>query len=215
MVFLLFSTAFAISNVVCAFSYVIFRIPLPEILLKICNPFRASGRLFWSVNYMLVLLAIIHIFEIKKERIATIFLVVLLLIQVVDLSGVISIKREYFARKTTYYDQSSADEIVSAINGNDVAFFLEFKDDRALCGQLLKNGVSNNLWLISRDNYGVEKQKTLIEDTKIALLSGNVPFENCTYLTSDEELAEKIDTSNENLLAVKAGGYYCLVPIAN
>ncbi len=57
--FLAFSTLFAISNVVCAFSHVLVRLPLPAQVESVCSAFRASGRLFWSVNLTLVLAVIV------------------------------------------------------------------------------------------------------------------------------------------------------------
>jgi len=210
--FLGFSTLFAISNVVCAFSYVLIRIPLPDFILQIFNAFRASGRLFWSVNYMLVLLAVVHLIHISKNRkyIGTIALAVMLAIQIIDLSGIIAVKKAGFAAPQPYYNQAVTDEIINAAGDDDVAYFLEFKDDRALCGQLLKNGISNNLWLISRDSYGVEKQQNLIVQTKEALLSGDIPFENCMYLTTDGRLADKIAAANDDIQIITAGGHYCL-----
>ncbi|MCI2047325.1 MAG: DUF6311 domain-containing protein [Faecalibacterium sp.] len=57
--FLAFSTVFAVSNVVCAFSHVLVRLPLPAGIESVCSAFRASGRLFWSVNETLVLAGIV------------------------------------------------------------------------------------------------------------------------------------------------------------
>ena len=213
--FLIFSTVFAVSNVVCAFSYVLVRIPLPDIVVQICSAFRASGRLFWSVNYMLVLLAIVHLVSLKEDKkyIATIAMAAVLIVQVADLSGIIAVKRAGFATEHVYYNQTVADQIVQVAGENDVAYFLEFKDDRSLCGQLLKNGISNNLWLINRDNYGVDKQTALIEQTRATLLSGDIPFENCIFLTTDYQLAQKIVQSCAGLYLTEAGGHYCLIPL--
>lgn len=49
---------FAVTNVVTANSRVLFRIPLPGIIIRFCDMFRASGRLIWPVYYLLVLAAL-------------------------------------------------------------------------------------------------------------------------------------------------------------
>ena len=50
-------TAFAVSNVVTANSRTLLELPLPGPLLALCDVFRASGRMFWPVWYLLALAA--------------------------------------------------------------------------------------------------------------------------------------------------------------
>ena len=132
--FMCFTTIFAVTNVVCAFSYVILTIPLPESLLNIFNAFRASGRLFWSVNYILVTISLLFILYILKEkkRLCTVFLIGMLSLQIIDLSPALLEKHESFQVEQSYYNQVAVDEIIEIIGEHDGIFYLELIEDRAL-----------------------------------------------------------------------------------
>jgi hypothetical protein len=51
-------TALAVSNVVTLGTHVLFTLPLPSAAAKWANTFRCSGRLFWPVYYLLILMAV-------------------------------------------------------------------------------------------------------------------------------------------------------------
>ncbi|MEG1010788.1 MAG: DUF6311 domain-containing protein [Ruthenibacterium sp.] len=48
-------TLFALSHVVTLGARTLFTLPLPDVLVRLCSIFRAGGRMFWPVNYLLVL----------------------------------------------------------------------------------------------------------------------------------------------------------------
>ena len=52
-------SVFAVSHVVTVFGRTLFTLPLPEKLVQLCSIFRASGRMFWVVNYLLVLCVVV------------------------------------------------------------------------------------------------------------------------------------------------------------
>lgn len=62
------------------------RPPLPTLVLAMLDPVRASGRLFWPVGYVLVLMALLAVFRLPARRAAATLLVIAA-IQIVDLSG--------------------------------------------------------------------------------------------------------------------------------
>lgn len=62
------------------------RLPLPPVMLAWLDPIRASGRLFWPVGYVLVLMALLAVFRLSARRAGAV-LVVVLAVQLVDLSG--------------------------------------------------------------------------------------------------------------------------------
>ena len=64
----------------------VMHMPLPPAVLAMLDPVRASGRLFWPVGYVLVLMAVLAVFRLSAER-AALALVAILAIQVVDLAG--------------------------------------------------------------------------------------------------------------------------------
>ena len=79
-------TLFAISNVVTANGATLFTVPLPHALIRLCTTFRASGRMFWPVYYLLMLAGILFCARILSGRRALVLLAVLAAVQLADLS---------------------------------------------------------------------------------------------------------------------------------
>lgn len=202
LLFCLCSAAFAVSNVVCAFSYVLVRIPLPQLVLKICSAFRASGRLFWSVYYLLFLAGLVVLLRCapKGLRWGRLLLAAVVLVQVLDISPVLLHKHQRFTQEETFYAQSRTDAMLDACDGADTLYFLELYEERALCGQLLKRGMANNLLLISREGYGVTELQTDMQRVRAELLNGEDPYPNCAYATKDGELAAQLEQNGQGTL---------------
>jgi Family of unknown function (DUF6311) len=59
---------------------------LPPTVVALLDPVRASGRLFWPVGYVLILLAVMAVFRLSAER-AGLVLIGIIALQVVDLTG--------------------------------------------------------------------------------------------------------------------------------
>lgn len=76
-------TLFALSNNVGVASYD-FQYPLPEFLLRAANIFRASGRMFWPVFYILIFVLLFVVIRGYDTRLATIILAGALVLQIVD-----------------------------------------------------------------------------------------------------------------------------------
>lgn len=80
-------TIFALSNKV-GFGLHGFEYPLPELVLEMANVFRASGRMFWPVFYLILFSAIFLLVRGYEKRTASILLGLALVIQIVDTSAV-------------------------------------------------------------------------------------------------------------------------------
>ena len=117
---------------------------------------------------------------------------VLVLVQAADLAPVLLKKHREFAQHPTYTRQEQDDAFLQAVGTDDTVFFLELRDDRALCASLLKEGKASNLWLISRDEYGLDRSRDAMEQAVQALKQGHPPYENCTYVTQNVDLAAEI-----------------------
>ena len=89
-------TAFAVSNVVTANSRTLLELPLPGPLLALCDVFRASGRMFWPVWYLLALAAVVLLAGLPQGMAAG-ALALVLAVQLFDLSGALGQKRAWFA----------------------------------------------------------------------------------------------------------------------
>ena len=64
----------------------IINFPTPPVALKLLDPVRAAGRLFWPVGYVLVFMAILAVYRLSAER-ASLALVGMVALQIVDLGG--------------------------------------------------------------------------------------------------------------------------------
>lgn len=62
------------------------QLPLPDIVMAVLDPVRASGRLFWPVGYVLILVAILAVYRLSPRG-AGLLLVALIAVQAVDLTG--------------------------------------------------------------------------------------------------------------------------------
>ncbi len=80
-------TLLALSNKISFGSYTIIEIPLNKFLYAALSYMRSSGRLFWIVNYFLVLFFIIIIFKSFSKKISYFLLGSLLTIQMLDISS--------------------------------------------------------------------------------------------------------------------------------
>ncbi len=210
ILFSLFSFFFAISNRVYAFSYKIIDIPLPDFLEGIFNAFRASGRLFWSVNYILVFIAILFIilhFS-KNEKLSILLLSFVLFIQIIDLIPALLEKHNSFDNYQVLYNQETADNFISNIDTDNV-IFLEIIENRSLNASLLKESISSNLLLINRDNYKIEEMQEVINLVRADLMNNISTYENCTYITADIEFINNLKQNNySNISITQLENYY-------
>lgn len=78
-------TVFAVSNVITANGATLATLPLPAPLIQLFSIFRSSGRLFWPVYYLLMLLALVGLAKLKgRWQLAGVMLLVL--VQLWDVS---------------------------------------------------------------------------------------------------------------------------------
>lgn len=96
-----FMTLFAITNVVCFDDVELLNIPLPEGLVKLCGIFRASGRMFYPVYYVLMTACIVGLARllrrVGKAALYPAMLVLVAAVQLFDLSAMIAEKHTAMA----------------------------------------------------------------------------------------------------------------------
>lgn len=85
-------TLLAISNYPDIAGQMLPRFPLPSVLISALDLVRASGRLFWPVAYVLVLVAILAVYRLPRAQ-ADGLLAFLLAVQIVDLSSMAAVIR--------------------------------------------------------------------------------------------------------------------------
>lgn len=93
----------ALSNIITLNDKIIFEYKLPGPVEAIFNIFRSTGRLFWPITYIIMFALIIYMIKsIKSIKIALIFIVALLSVQIYDLSCKLMEIREHFSTDITF-----------------------------------------------------------------------------------------------------------------
>lgn len=90
-----FLTAFALTNII-TFDLIDLILVVPQKLLDLCGIFRASGRIFWPVYYLIMLFVVhraAHVFS--PRRTAALALAAVAVVQIVDLSPALAQKRAW------------------------------------------------------------------------------------------------------------------------
>ena len=83
----IFFTFWALSNKISIGSFTILEIPLNKYVYGLLSTVRPTGRLFWIVNYFLLIWSLIIIFQCFNEKKSIIIISFLLLIQIADTSA--------------------------------------------------------------------------------------------------------------------------------
>ena len=103
----LFLTFWALSNKISFGSYTLVEIPLNKYIFAALSIAKATGRLFWLVNYFLVMLSIIIIYKCFKEKNSLLIISLFLIIQIADTSAGIKNRIKLFTpiKKVILKDQ--------------------------------------------------------------------------------------------------------------
>ena len=78
-------TLFAVTHVITFNDKVLFTVPIPEIIIKLGDTFRASARFFWPVYYLIILFCLIGFSKTRMSMVAKmLILVITLCVQLYD-----------------------------------------------------------------------------------------------------------------------------------
>lgn len=83
----IFMTLWALSNIISFGPYTLLEIPLNKYIYGVLSIVRPTGRLFWIVNYFLLVLSIIIIFKCFNKKNSLLIITLCLIIQIVDTSA--------------------------------------------------------------------------------------------------------------------------------
>ncbi len=179
-------TVFAVSNVVVLNSFVLFSVELPWKLVDLLSMLRASGRLFWPVNYLIVLCAALFLCRRVKAKHATVALAAAVAIQAADSSPALLQKHRAFADVQPTYSSPFVSPFwaTAAMEyGNIFSFEPEGIED-ALYLQLLaaQNGMTSNDQFFARHDDALHTAD--VERMLDAVRAGNID-QDTLYITSD------------------------------
>lgn len=103
-------TAFAVTNQVTANGAALLTLPLPPKLLALCSIFRASGRLFWPVYYLIMLFAFISLCHLPSQKLMMPILCAALALQLADISPALLNKHT----QMTHYREQFPSELTNS-----------------------------------------------------------------------------------------------------
>lgn len=144
LLFLLCCFLFAISNVVTLNDKILFDIPLPQWMEKLCGIFRASSRIFYPVYYCIFICIAYGIWQFSVSRLsktkAYIILGLIMAIQLFDIHSCI-IEKHQMMNKNASYTSLLDDQVLNDILQNNQYLILDnySGDSRSLAVVALKN----------------------------------------------------------------------------
>ena len=92
----IFFTFWALSNKISFGSYTLIEIPLNKYIFAILSIAKNTGRMFWIVNYFLLILSIVVLYKCFKKKSSLILISLFLLIQIADTSAGIKERINFF-----------------------------------------------------------------------------------------------------------------------
>ncbi|MDO4567166.1 MAG: DUF6311 domain-containing protein, partial [Oscillospiraceae bacterium] len=180
-------TAFAVSNVVTLNSFTLFEVELPWKLIGLLSNLRASGRLFWPVYYLIYLCAVLFALKAAKPKYAVLSLAVLSALQLGDMSGALSQKRELLYSETAAFSTPFTGEFWEiAAESYDSIFTLDARgvhEPVFLAQFAVDNDMRSNDPFYAR--YDAEALGEQIEEELERVRAGDLD-ENTLYITTYE-----------------------------
>lgn len=105
-----FMTLFAMTNNITWDGQSVFFVPLSTELVEMASIFRSSGRMFWPVYYLIMLVLIYCLLSISAKKIAVAVLSILLFVQIYDMRDMFAIRyeglKELSGRQTILDDEN-------------------------------------------------------------------------------------------------------------
>jgi len=201
---------FAVSNVVTLHDQVVFEYPLPETILNLAGIFRASSRMFYPVYY-LTMVAVLWC--ISRCRVKELLLSALLLVQLWDLSPILSQKRQIFTEEAVenlyaasrYYNGDDWQDI--AANFTSIKMLCNNEYNFALGAFGAKYGMLPDITISARSYSDLE----VIYAANMAELTGGTPDSSSVYLTLDNEAGRQLaETLPEGLFLYDMGDHIAI-----
>lgn len=205
---------FAITNTISFNSKVLFKIPIPEIIIKIGNIYRASGRFVWLFYYIVIFSSFIVFFKVKdKYNLKMIFLLFLFSIQFYDISPLFiknlpkgKYKNEKLSEDRWIKFTSNFERIITYKPFQN--HLLNHMDYQDLCYMDLKNNLPITIGYVARETTAVNQK---------FIDSLDIEIKNSNYLTNDIFVTTKENINNffhsiyyKELNVKYLDGYYLL-----
>jgi len=184
-------TLFAVTHLVSLNDKVILTIPLLDKISHLGDIFRASGRMFWSVYYLIILFSFVVFAKIPmKDNIKITVVAILLLVQGIDISNLFNKTKFDFADYQPPVNSKNWDKLYSQFK--NIITVMPFEsgivnpaDYQDLSFFAMKNHNNVTAGITARNDGTAIKAFT--NALILTLTDGNLPEENL-YITSKENL---------------------------
>jgi len=217
MLVLLGFTAYAVTNWAFFDEIELWNFRLPAIVGYVTGFFRSSGRIFYGTYYFLFLLVVAVVCRLcrKKEGLACLLLILILAVQLWDVSSGFQWKHDYFSQEhsdATEYDTELMDYVG---NNCEKLIFLDKVNYNfhELSVKLAKYGLITNANASPLEEiYGADEY---VQQTISQLEYGNAE-PNTAYIITNEELFLQLTKSTKGILVpISDANFNMLVPLAD
>ena len=206
-------TAFAVTNVI-TFNSASISVPIPEFIYSLCSIFRASGRIFYPVYYLIVLFVVGFVYRnLSASKVRKVLVIVFVLcLQLGDMSTVILGKHLHFLndiQSTLLNDEYLA----QMVDGKEFLVAMLSADNFELATFAGKKEIPTN---ISCANTGDYSRAFGYGAEQYILVSQGIVAPDKLYVTTDEagkvELKEIYSTNPvENIELYETGMYLFVI----
>jgi hypothetical protein len=181
-----------------------FAIHIPSSVEKVWSVFRATGRLFWPIYYLLVIGSIVALYKILNARINKKILITLMLVIVAlqgfdvteSINGRAKHERFIIADKITYASPLNIPEWNKAIEGKAHIQYIGPVDDKRFFAEgyiAVAHHMTMSDGYFARSPYKAIQQSSA--DAKVSVLAGKARSDT-VYITNDPEVVQFAQASS-------------------
>lgn len=183
-------TLFAISNQIVFHDKTLVEIPLPELILSLCGIFRASARLFYPVYYLLFLFVLRYVFRHFEKPAHSLLLLVLVLVQLADLSAVVVQKHHFFAHTPQVQTLLSDETLARQAEKSDFLLLLEDSNvNHYYTAFAAKHQLKTNIHVVNSGAYPLAVEAG--QQALAQLLAGQIQ-PGTLYLAEQEQTLQQL-----------------------
>ena len=182
---LAFLTVFSITNVVTLNDKELMNIPIPGWLYWKAGIFRASGRIFYPVYYVLITYIIYQLAEVKKDAISMGAIALCVILQIFDLSGVLAQKHQMMQENKNYVSLLEDEVLTEAAKGRkkvSLSATWDIVEMRRIAVWAGKHGMKTSYTVA---NSGVYPEADALLGEEIAALEAGKMDSSIIYVTQD------------------------------
>lgn len=118
LIITLINILMAASNEISFGSALIFQFDVPEIIRKVWDIFRASGRLIWPAVYIFALIPLVFLPRVIKGKLLGVILVICVIIQIGEMRKMMESKHTEFTRNAVYENRIDDPKILDLFSRN-------------------------------------------------------------------------------------------------